>query len=254
MGYPKKLLSLFDTTGNWAKPFAKAGWDVWHLDLQNWESFDINSIETAGDALEIFEDVDGILAAPPCTDFSVSGSQYWNRKDLCGQTAKSLELVYQVQKLANLFTPTDPDWNYDGEQTFFWVLENPVGRLPKLTDLAKPWYFQPWEFAGYTNPTKKELKELDLIRLKNGHNITPGEAELILKTNTYTKKTGLWGDFTVPKAKPIENVKGSPQGSVLQRYGGKSAETKFKRSATPLGFAEAFFQANKNHQPQDVEW
>lgn len=40
-----------------------------------------------------FDDVYGVLAAPPCTDFTISGSQYWAAKDADGRTAESLKLV-----------------------------------------------------------------------------------------------------------------------------------------------------------------
>lgn len=271
----KTLLSLFDHTGNWPHFFSVNGWNVIHVDLQNWISIDVNSIKSAHDAFEIFGDVDGILAAPPCTDFTSSGAQYWPAKDACGTTEESLELVKQVMRLADLYTPTDPDYYYDGDMddddnysvdpetgllvlevepndnTFFWCMENPVGRLPKLLPgLGKPKYFHPYEYAGYLKLGKTVTEELDRIRKKNGRNITDIEADLILATNTYTKKTGLWGNFTMPEPKPVEQVKGAPQGSVLQRFGGKSIETKNKRSATPMGFAKAFFEANVNHQAE----
>jgi len=46
--------------------------------------------------------------------------------------------------------------------------------------------------------------------------------------------------------KPVPPVKGAPQGSPIQRLGGKGAKTKEIRSNTPAGFAQAFFQANHN--------
>lgn len=248
----KTLLSLFDHSGNWPHYFEQNGWEVIHLDIQNWISIDVNSIENAEMALEYFGNVDGILAAPPCTDFTSSGAQYWAKKDACGQTDESLELIYQVMRLADLFTPTDPDYYEENpDNTFFWCFENPVGRLPKLIEgLGSPKYFHPYEYAGWNDVGHETEFILNGIREKNGIGITAYEADLILKTETYTKKTGLWGDFTMPEKKPIDPVKGAPQGSVLQRFGGKSIETKNKRSATPMGFARAFYEANKNHQAE----
>lgn len=235
------LLSLFDYSGEWSRPYYDAGWDVIQWDIKIAEFMNIRRITSARMALEMFEDVDGIIAAPPCTEFTVSCSQWWNMKDADGRTAAALHLVYQTMKLVDLYKPTDPD--YDG--VFFWSLENPVGRLTKLVPaLGKPWYFNPNEFAGYLHPTRKQLALLDAIRKKDGMNVTKEEAQLVVKLNAYTKKTGLWGEFNHPEKKPIPVVKCSPQGSFTQRLGGKSEKTKEERSTTPAGFSKAFYLAN----------
>lgn len=238
----KTLLSVFDYSGQWAEPFARNGWLVHQWDIKIDEFMDVNNIDSVETALDLFENVDGILAAPPCTEFTVSCSQYWNMKDQDGRTAAAVRLVRQVQKLADLFMPTDDEY----EGSFFWVLENPVGRLPTLIpEIGKPIYFDPCDYAGYLKPTKKDLALLDKIRKKNGHNVTKKETEFVVAKNAYTKKTGLWGCFNknIPKRR-IEPVKCAPQGSFTQRLGGKSAKTKEERSITPDGFAEAFYQAN----------
>jgi len=241
-GTYRTLLSLFDYTGTWFEPFYKAGWNVIQWDIQIAEFMDINLLDSAQTVLDQFEHVDGIIAAVPCTDFACSGARWFKAKDESGQTEESIELVRQVMRLVDLFKPTD----YDYEGTFFWAIENPVGRLQKLTGLPVQYYFQPYEFADWLDISEKDLKELDRIRAKNGVGVTSKEADLILRTNTYTKKTGLWGSFNDPEKKPIPPVKGSPQGSVMQRYGGKSEKTKNIRSVTPEGFAKAFYEANKN--------
>jgi hypothetical protein len=87
--------------------------------------------------------VNGILAAPPCTDFAVSGAQYWKQKDADGRTARSLKLIHRTLQIIETCNPD------------FWCLENPVGRLPKLVpQIGKPWYFQPYWFGDpYTKKT-----------------------------------------------------------------------------------------------------
>jgi hypothetical protein len=241
----KTLLSLFDYSGTWSEPYFNAGWNVHQWDIKLDELMDINSIELAEMALDLFEDVDGVLAAVPCTDFANSGAQYWQRKDKTGQTLESLELVYQVMRLADLFTPTDPDY-YDEGGSFFWTMENPVGRIGKLNpELEKPLYFNPCDFAGYLNLTDSDHNELERIRRKDGTNVNRDEIDFVLKCEAYTKKTGLWGEFNRNLVKnPIEPVRVCKQGSPMQVYGGKSANTKEKRSITPLGFSKAFFNAN----------
>jgi hypothetical protein len=241
-----RLLSLFDYSGKWSNPFANKGWGVIQWDIKLADFMDIMALESAEICLDMFGDVHGILSAPPCTDFTVSGAQYWPLKDDDGRTWKSLEFVRQVQRLANLFRPTDPEYN----EPFFWALENPVGRLPKLIpELGAPVYFNPFEFAGYTNPTAQEISQLDKIRFKNGYGVSDTEMELVLKTNAYTKKTGLWGEFNSDLIrKPITPVKAAAQGTFTQRKGGKSDATKEFRSNTPEGFAYAFCEANYNYK------
>lgn len=62
--------------------------------------------------------------------------------------------------------------------------------------------------------------------------------------DAYTKKTALWGEFNEPVRTPVEPIRACAQGSWVQKLGGKSERTKELRSATPMGFARAFFLAN----------
>jgi hypothetical protein len=241
----RTLLSLFDYSGAWSQPFWDNGWDVIQWDMKLHEFMDLNLMDSAEAALDTYEDIDGIIAAVPCTDFAVSGAQYWKSKDHSGRTKESAALVERVLQLVDLFRPTDPD--YTG--TFFWAIENPVGRLNTLfPELPKPVYFHPYEYAGWNTISEDELLALDVARQKLGVNLSADEVDLIWKVNAYTKKTGLWGEFNPTMIKKaIEPVKGSAQGSVLQRLGGSSAKTKEMRSNTPSGFALAFYEAQKDH-------
>ncbi|HEY9704495.1 MAG TPA: hypothetical protein V6C58_18755 [Allocoleopsis sp.] len=134
----KIILSLFDYSGNWPKFYKDAGYDVYQVDIKH--GIDILELEYD----DFPDNVYGILAAPPCTDFSGSGAQYWKIKDLDGRTAQSLKLVDKVIEIVSWY----PELN-------FWALENPVGRLSTLRPkLGKPWYFQPyWYGDPYTKKT-----------------------------------------------------------------------------------------------------
>lgn len=187
----KTILSLFDFSGNWPSPYKENGYDVFSIDIKQ----DIDILELNKEDLP--DDVYGVLAAPPCTDFSSSGAQYWKTKDADGRTAASLALVDKTIEIVNWYP-----------ELTFWALENPVGRLSTLRPaLGKPWYFQPHYYG-----------------------------------DAYTKKTGLWGNFN--KDLPRNDVKPDPN-SWIMKLGGKSERTKELRSMTPLGFARAFYQANK---------
>ena len=197
------ILSLFDRTGQWSQPYEDAGYTVIRLDLdeEGYWPFDINQITAEWLFENGLETLHGIIAAPPCTDFAVSGARWFKDKDATGQTEFSLELVRQVLRIVDFAKPD------------FWVMENPVGRLPSLMpELGKPhMYFQPnW----YGDP--------------------------------YTKKTGLWGMFNqnMPQA-PVE----ATEGSRMHKLWGTDPEQKKQRSITPEGFSYAFFMANGSPNP-----
>jgi hypothetical protein len=226
-----RIISWFDYSGIWGQPFVDNGWDVWAMDIKHTPECDINLYDSVEECLEMFESVDGILAAPPCTDFALSGAQYWSLKDESGLTELSKELVRQVLRMVDLFQPTDPDWYEEAKEIgakWFWALENPVGRLVKLfPEIGKPMYFNPCDYAGYLNLSISDHNELDRIRRKDGNNISAEEREFVVRCEAYTKKTGLWGDFNHDLIKlPIEPVRVCKQGSPIQSYGGKSNKPK----------------------------
>lgn len=257
----KTLLSLFDYTGTWSDPFRWDGWQVFQMDIKHgYDIMKMDSVEYIFEELQL-ENVDGIIGAPPCTAYSVSGAKHWKTKyaeqDTLFGKYDPVEVydkfVEQTLKAVDLFIPTDPEFGESEGETFFWAIENPVGRIakrfPTLLEFGQPMFFDPYEFAGYLNPSKKVLKELDRIRLKNGKDVTNDEAELIYSQEVYTKKTGLWGDFNRDLIKkPIAPVNGAKTGSVLQRAGGTSNKTKEFRSKTPEGFAQAFCDAQQNYR------
>jgi hypothetical protein len=62
----------------------------------------------------------------------------------------------------------------------------------------------------------------------------------------YTKKTLLWKRFTLPAKSWVTPLGGRPgqPNAWFSKVGGTSDKTKAYRSATPPGFARAFFEAN----------
>ncbi len=195
----KTVLSLFDHSGSWSRLYRDAGHNVIQIDIKlgiDILTWDYTSIKRA----------DGVLIAVPCTDFTVSGAQYWAGKDADGRTSNSVSLVKKSLEIVRYF---QPDW---------WALENPVGRIDKLVPELQafgPWYFQPhWFGDAYTKKTglwgtfnrdlKRNYVDPEFVIMSNGDKYSPIHA----------------------------------------KTGGKSERTKELRSITPPGFAQAFYQAN----------
>ena len=194
----RKILSLCDYSGRWSQPYRDAGYTVLQVDVKR--GTDVRLLEKEADG------VHGILMAPPCTEFASSGARHWKGKaeKTPEKLLNNISLVDACLRAALIY---QPDW---------WVLENPVGRLPRYIGQAQYW-FDPCEYAGGL-PEDEQYDE------------------------QYSKRTGLWGRFTVPEKKILPPVQGS---KMHNKYGGKSERTKELRSMTPRGFALAFFNANK---------
>jgi len=128
---PKIILDLCGGTGAWSAPYAQAGYDCRLVTLP---AQDVRTYEPP-------PDVHGILAAPPCTDFAVSGAQYWLLKDMDNRTIDSMGIVMACLRIIAV---AQPAW---------WALENPVGKLGRW--LGKPQLiFNPCDYGDpYTKRT-----------------------------------------------------------------------------------------------------
>jgi hypothetical protein len=138
----KTILSFFDLTGEWSRPWREAGYNVITFDIQTGQDVMDFSAEYFIENWD-FGEVYGILAACPCTDFAVSGARWFEEKDADGRTEASRELVFQTLRTIEFFRPK------------FWALENPVGRIESLTGLPSArLIFQPHNFGeDYTKKT-----------------------------------------------------------------------------------------------------
>lgn len=211
------IVSLFDFTGNWSNPYKENGYEIIQIDIQ--KGIDI----LTWDYTKVPRDsVYGVLAACPCTDFALSGARHFARKDSDGTTEQSVKLVKKTIEIIQYFNPV------------FWVIENPMSRIHKLNpELGNVEFkFDPCDFAGYCEGEKQD-------------------------ENRYNKKTWLWGNFNHPIKKRIEPfMKDSPvwkrtdaKGNLLNgKNFNKTGLTRHDwmniRSATPEGFAQAFYKAN----------
>ncbi len=205
--------------------------------------------DTLGNAENYLEagNFTGIIAAPPCTDFTNSGARWWDSKDADGRTELAAELVRQTVRTIEFLKP---DW---------WQLENPPGRIAKVV----PWLqecdsfcFDPCDFAGYIHECDEDYEAmLAKVAAKAEREawdeITAEDAELTRIFNHYTKKTKIWGHFPELVKDRREPIKTCKAGSWIMRRGGATEATKAARSATPDGFCRAFFEAVKDYE---LDW
>ena len=127
----KLILDLCGGTGSWSRPYKEAGYDVINVTIP---AYDVRTFEPP-------KQVYGVLAAPPCTDFSVSGAQYWKEKDKDGRTIDSMSIVMACLLIIAKCKPQ------------FWALENPVGRLVGMMGKYRM-TFNPCDYGdAYTKKT-----------------------------------------------------------------------------------------------------
>ncbi|MBY6105037.1 PLxRFG domain-containing protein [Ferrimonas balearica] len=123
----KTVISLFDSTGTWSQPWADAGFNVvqfdlnilgghgWEMDLNDLTIDELQAMGFEGD----MDDIYGILAACPCTDFAQVGEQHKPGKRLNGDIERSIDLVSMTKALVGRYAPK------------FWAVENPNGDIQK---------------------------------------------------------------------------------------------------------------------------
>ena len=195
----KTILDLAGGSGAWSAPYKEAGYDVRLITLPG---YDVTVYHPP-------KNVYGILAAPPCTEFSKARTRAKEPRDL-----KKGMLI--VKACLNIIWECryNPQYQKDGALKF-WAFENPYNAFLQYF-LGRPSFiFHPWEFGdeyskitalwGWFNLPKKIKKEY------------------ILSKNDKQNNMG--------KYKSILEITSSKQSDI--------------RSVTPPGFAKAFFKANK---------
>jgi len=212
MNHNRALISLFDYTGNASRPYKEAGWNVIRIDIQHgvdimkWDYIRwYQSLEYYSTLPEV-----GIIAMVPCTDYALSGAKHFKGKDSDGRTEQSQKLLAKTKEIIDFFD--------DIRVLRFWQIENPMSRIHSLNPwMGKPKIkFDPCDYAGY---------------------------DPVPDNSNYRKKTWLWGKFNIPE--PLRMLPKTKEYPGFKNLGGKSLKTKNLRSITPLGFAYAFYHANK---------
>lgn len=200
----KIILDLCGGTGAWSKPYADRS-DEYDVRVITQPIYDVTKFTPPGN-------VYGILAAPPCTEFSFARNGALIPRDL----KSGLIAVHACQ---NIITRCILSGSLK-----FWALENPKGYLRKF--LGKPpLTFNPFDFGDdYSKAT-------DLWGFYNMPEKTP--------TDNKHGKFAVKSDY-LPEVefRDLFNPDGYIKDLVMDKR-------QVRRSVTPRGFASAFFKANK---------
>ena len=224
------ILDLCGGTGAWSRPWREAGYIV---ELITLPEYDVEYVDIENIAMEfwrqdvhwresntvLYSDIYGILAAPPCTEFSLAKNGSGKPRNL----AQGMETVQACMKIIwACFKYGNPT---------FWALENPVGLLRKF--LGKPAYtFRQWQYGEFN------LKPTDLW----GRFKCP--VPMVMKEPVDTLFQTMRKRYKGGKTPGKGNTFAFDFPPVPGWYNGPKLDRAARRAITPDGFAEAFFRAN----------
>lgn len=199
------ILDLCGGSGSWSRYYKHAGYDVRVITLPD---YDVTTYKPP-------DNVWGILAAPPCTEFSVLNCIAEARH------RKPEEGLIVVNACLKIISECKPKW---------WALENPVGHLREY--LGKPRFtFQPWQFGDPWTKHTDIWGDFNIPKiLYNKWEDVPN------KLNLYTRPNRNKPNFAYLHKSALKEI---PQ---LQ-WANPQTDADF-RAITPPSFAKAFFEAN----------
>lgn len=231
MNKDKMILDLCGGTGLWSKYYNKNEYTVYNI---TFPYYDVNhvvfhkdymifkTISLIKNDLKIFyKDVYGILAAPPCTQFSFARTNAMYPRNLVEgmkNVIACLDIIWQCQY------NTSSEHQKKGPLKF-WALENPIAILEWFLGIP-PLIFDPYEYA-------------------------------VEKNELYKKKTAIWGLFNIPEKNELNEFGYGKFDKLtmddLRKIRSINEDDLWKnvknrktlRSITPSGFAKAFYEANK---------
>lgn len=161
----KIILDLCGGTGSWSQPYKDAGYDVRVITLPE---YSVTHVSITKDTLTFLITHDshermvvplnkiyGILAAPPCTQFSRARTTAKTPRDFAG----AMQVVQACLDIVLAARATE------GSTLKFWALENPMSLLRQILG-NPPHSFRGWEWGDdhmkftdlwgyYRMPTKK---------------------------------------------------------------------------------------------------
>ncbi|HEA19691.1 MAG TPA: hypothetical protein ENH87_02085 [Pricia antarctica] len=208
----KTIVSLCSGTGAWERPYVEAGYNVISITLPD------NDVLTYKPPKNVY----GILAAPPCTMFSLARMNAKTPRDLRAgmeTVTACLNIIWECQYKLEKETAHKTTIN-------FWAVENPYNGFLKRFIGRPAFTFQPYDFGDrYKKHTALWGHFNDPI--KKSVDLNQGELELARRNSQKLPK------FDSMKSKDIHP----------EFYGKLDQVT--RRSITPPGFAKAFFESNR---------
>lgn len=208
-----KVLSLCDLTGNFVQPWIEAGYEAILVDPQHvWSRQEGPVMKLARTVQEALPEIRDAL------DDVVFVAAFPPCTDLAVSGARWFDSKAKADPLFQARAGMVAEQcRMIGELSGVpYLVENPVSVLASLFGPADH-SFHPWQYAG----------------------LEPAD--------NYTKKTCLWtgGGFTMPEPCPGPDL-GEPDDRIHKAP--PSEDRANFRSATPMGFARAVFEANQTHQ------
>lgn len=203
------VISLFDKTGIMVEPWLQNGYHCIIVDIQHKSGI---TIEDSG-LIKIGTDLSKPLYIP---ELNLDNIVFIAAFPPCTHLAVSGARWFKgkgLRALANSINLFANASEFCESTEAAYMIENPVSTIS--TYWRKPDYtFHPYMFTGFS------------------------------KSDNYTKKTCLWtgNGFTMPKEYKDESL-GKPDNRIHFASPGKDRAD--LRSATPLGFAKAVYEANK---------
>lgn len=205
------VISLADLTGNMVRPWAEAGFECWAVDVQH--SIRKTRQERAGNGVinYVWGDV-RTFRRPTSLPIAIVFIQ-----TPCTNTAVSGARDFltkggmMLRDALETFEAGRQIGDWSGAP---WMQENPVTMLSSIPHIGKPQhYFHPWQYAGWC------------------------------EDDNYTKNTCIWcgNGFVMPSPYPASHL-GPPDDRIHKAT--PSDDRGDIRSAAPMGFSRAVFQAN----------
>ena len=210
---PRLIVSLFDFTGNWCRPYREAGYDVEQVDIK------------LGQDVLIYEPSRrpwGVLAAPPCTIWTNAAAWQWG-----GVPPEEFDLNRRLILAAVRICRSAEK---------FWALENPRGRLARIfkKELGPHvWEFQPSDYGDAHTKRTCLWGDFNLPQVRRV--LALGS---LVSGQSCRKDYPLFGVSTVSKGWDLFPKKFSKMTPA------EKEERRVYRSTTPPGFARQFFCAN----------
>ncbi len=214
------ILDLCGGTGAWSKPYNEAGfeteiitlpcYDVTKVDLDDYSlEFKRMDVHYNDSKTVMIDEIYGILAAPPCTEFSLAKGARKRDLDSAMKVVKAcLNIIWWCRLKGNLK---------------FWALENPRGLLRQF--LGVPHFtFEHWQFGD------AGIKPTDIWGYFNSPVSTTKERPEGLKVK-YKDQHSHGRLMACPKCP--------------EEYKHLNLDRAAIRAITPPGFAQAFYKANK---------